>query len=83
MDGIAVKDGNRGRGIGKQLFTELEKFASDSKMSSIKLEVIDENPKAKKLYESIGFTPTKYSKTPKFICKLIGVSGVTTMVKQL
>lgn len=83
MDGIAVKEGNRGRGIGKQLFIELEKFSYQSKMTSIKLDVIDENPKAKKLYEIIGFVPTKYSKTPKFIYKLIGVSGVTTMVKEL
>lgn len=83
MDGIAVKEGNRGRGIGKQLFIELEKFANQSKMTSIKLDVIDENPKAKKLYESIGFVPTKYNKVPNFIYKLIGVSGVTTMVKVL
>lgn len=83
MDGIVVKEGNRGRGIGKQLFMELEKFSNQSKMTSIKLDVIDENPKAKKLYESIGFVPTKYSKTPQFIYKLIGVGGVTTMVKEL
>jgi ribosomal protein S18 acetylase RimI-like enzyme len=83
MDGIVVKEGERGRGIGKQLFIELEKFSKQSKITSIKLDVIDENPKAKKLYESIGFVPTKYSKTPKFIYKLIGVSGVTTMVKEL
>jgi ribosomal protein S18 acetylase RimI-like enzyme len=83
MDGIAVKEGNRGRGIGKQLFIELEKFSIQNKMTSIKLDVIDENPKAKKLYESIGFVPTKYNKTPNFIYKLIGVRGVTTMVKEL
>jgi len=83
MDGIAVKEGNRGRGIGKQLFTELEKFARQTGMNSIKLDVIDENPKAKRLYENIGFVTTKYSKIPQFIYKLIGVSGVTTMVKNL
>ena len=83
MDGIAVNEGNRGRGIGKQLFMELEKFSAQNKMTSIKLDVIDENPKAKKLYESIGFVPIKYSKTPRFISKLIGVSGVTTMVKEI
>lgn len=83
MDGIAVKEGNRGRGIGKQLFIALEKFSIQYKMTSIRLDVIDENPKAKKLYESIGFVPTKYSKTPNFIYRLIGVRGVTTMVKEL
>jgi len=83
MDGIAVKEGYRGKGIGKQLFSELELFARDKKMSSIKLDVIDENPDAKRLYENIGFEPIKYQKTPKFIAKLIGVSGVTTMIKKL
>jgi len=83
MVGIAVKEGNRGRGIAKELFTALEKFARDKKMSSIKLDVIDENPRAKKLYEGIGFVPIKYKKTPQFIYKLIGVSGVTTMIKEL
>jgi GNAT superfamily N-acetyltransferase len=83
MDGIAVKEGNRGRGIGKQLFLELERFAHARGMTSIRLDVIDENPKAKSLYESIGFVSTRYSKTPKLVYKLIGVSGVTTMVKEL
>ncbi len=83
MDGIAVKEGCRGRGIGKQLFLELEKFAIDKNLSSIKLDVIDENPNAKRLYEKIGFVSTKYQKLPNFIYKLIGVSGVTTMVKEL
>lgn len=83
MDGIAVKEGNRGRGIGKQLFIALEKFSIHNNLTSIRLDVIDENPKAKKLYESIGFVQTSYSKTPDFIYKLIGIRGFTTMVKEL
>lgn len=83
MDGIAVNEGNRGRGIGKQLFLELERFARARSMTSIRLDVIDENPGAKRLYESIGFVSTRYTKTPKLVHKLIGVSGVTTMVKEL
>ena len=83
MDGIAVKEGNRGKGIGKQLFIALEKLARQNKITSIKLDVIDENPDAKKLYESIGFITTKYTKTPAFVYKLIGVGGVSTMVKNL
>jgi ribosomal protein S18 acetylase RimI-like enzyme len=83
MDGIAVKEGNRGHGIGKQLFIALEKFSIQNKMNSIKLDVVDENPKAKKLYDRIGFVPIKYRKMPNFISELIGVGGVTTMVKEL
>ncbi len=83
MDGIVVKEGNRGKGIGKKLFQELEQFAINNQLDSLKLDVIDENPKAKKLYEKIGFVPTKHQKVPNFIAKLINVSGVTTMVKKL
>lgn len=83
MDGIAVKEGQRGKGIGKMLFTELEKYARAEGFTTLKLDVIDENPDAKRLYEKIGFTSTNYQKVPFFIRTLIGVSGVTTMEKDL
>jgi GNAT superfamily N-acetyltransferase len=83
MDGIAVKDGYRGLGIGKELFNELENLARNNNITEIKLDVIDENPEAKKLYQNIGFVPIKYTNIPKFINNLIGVSGVTAMIKKL
>lgn len=83
MDGIAVKDGYRGLGIGKKLFNELENLARNNNITEIKLDVIDENPEAKKLYQNIGFVQIKYTKVPKFIRNLIGVSGVTSMVKKM
>lgn len=83
MDGIVVKEGNRGKGIGKKLFQKLEAFAKENNLSSIKLDVIDENPKAKKLYEKLGFVAKKYQKSPKMIYNLVGVSGATTMIKEL
>jgi len=83
MDGIVVKEGNRGQGIGKALFEKLEYFSRENKLSTLKLDVIDENPKAKKLYEKIGFVTKRYQKVPNGIKGLIGVSGVSTMVKEL
>jgi len=83
MDRIVVKVGNRGKGIGKELFKKLEEFSIENNLTSLKLDVIDENPKAKKLYEKIGFEQKSYQKVPKIIRRLIGVSGVTTMVKKL
>ncbi len=52
---IAVKNENRGQGIGKSLlrFAENLCFEKDSK---IFLVVADFNPNAKKLYESIGYS---------------------------
>ncbi len=66
-----------------KLFAALEKFSRDNELKSIRLDVIDENPRAKELYESLGFIPAKHEKISPIIGNLIGVSGVTTMIKQL
>ena len=83
MDGIAVKEGHRGQGVGKAIFEKLREFVLSKYLNSIKLDVIDENPRAKKLYESIGFNSTRHIKIPKFLYEAAGVSGVTTMVWRL
>jgi ribosomal protein S18 acetylase RimI-like enzyme len=83
MDGIVVDERYRGMGIGSRLFDALTTFARQNRMQTIKLDVIDENPNARKLYERLGFKPTKHQKSPGFIYKITGVSGVTTMVKRL
>jgi ribosomal protein S18 acetylase RimI-like enzyme len=83
MDGIAVDRNYRGKGIGKLLFSNLEEFAVRNNLKTIKLDVIDENPKAKRLYERIGFKDVKYKKFDFVTSKIIGVSGVTTMIKEI
>ncbi len=81
MDGIAVHENFRGQGIGSQLFDQLFEWAKVNKYKAIHLDVIDENPKAKALYERLGFIKTSYEKIPRFIERQIGVSGVTHMRK--
>ncbi len=83
LNGIVVKDGFRGHGIGQKLIHELQVYAMNKNMDSIKLDVIDENPKAKKLYEKLGFRSVKHIKVPSFISRLINVTGVTTMIKKI
>ena len=83
MDGIAVKEEFRGQGIGSQLFDALMKYAEVNNYRKVRLDVIDENPRAKSLYQKIGFQKKGYQKVPKFLSKKIGVSGVTSMVKEL
>jgi ribosomal protein S18 acetylase RimI-like enzyme len=82
MDGIVVNNKFRGMGIGGALITKLVEFANVNKMSTIKLDVIDHNP-AKKLYIRNGFVKTNHIKNLKIVKYLIGVSGLTTMVKTL
>lgn len=79
MDGLVVSAECRGQGIGHKLFDEFIRFAADQNFHSIRLDVIDENPRAKALYLSIGFAVDKHKTVPRQISNLIGVSGVTTM----
>ncbi|KAB3532135.1 GNAT family N-acetyltransferase [Alkaliphilus pronyensis] len=83
MDGIAVDATCRGQGVGTLLFNTLITFAKSEGYESIKLDVIDENPKAKALYERLGFVQKEYKKLPRLVAVLIGVKGVTTMVLSL
>lgn len=53
LDSIAVRDDQRGKGIGGQLLSALPEFIDETK--HIGLNVDKANPKAKKLYRRFGF----------------------------
>jgi ribosomal protein S18 acetylase RimI-like enzyme len=59
VDGVAVAHEMRGQGIGTHLFDLLERLALKKGIRTISLEVIDTNPRAKALYENIGFVVVK------------------------
>jgi len=59
VDGVAVADDMRGNGIGSRLFELMEKKASKNNIRKISLEVIDSNPRARALYERLGFVVIK------------------------
>ncbi|NNE98460.1 MAG: GNAT family N-acetyltransferase, partial [Pyrinomonadaceae bacterium] len=82
MDGIVVLNVHRGKGIGSRLFGRILETATRMKFDQIRLDVIDENPRAQKLYETLGFKTVKHEKTG-YLKDLIGVSGVSTMIKIL
>ena len=82
MDGIAVASQARGQGIGSGLFQQLLDFAQSKNYQRIRLDVIDENPKAKRLYEKLGFKAVNHQNT-WYLKWLIDVSGSTTMLKTL
>lgn len=52
---IAVKEDYRGLGIGKQLMIYFEENASEYASTKFFLTVDDFNPRAKKLYENLGY----------------------------
>ena len=51
MDGIVVDPQMRGNGIGTRLLSEITTFATSDEHATIRLDVIDTNPAARRLYE--------------------------------
>ncbi len=82
MDGISVCSWGRGKGIGSKLLSEIKKLAKTQGFSQIRLDVIDINPKAKKLYERVGFETVK-TESYSFLKDFLGFSGSSTMIFKL
>ncbi len=59
MDGIAVSQAVRGKGIGTRLLQAIEAHARKLKKVAGRLDVIDTNPGARRLYERFGFEAIK------------------------
>ncbi|WP_307977361.1 GNAT family N-acetyltransferase [uncultured Streptococcus sp.] len=53
--GIAVKDGMRGLGVGRQLMAQFLTNAKDEGYKKVVLNVLGSNPKAIAFYEKLGF----------------------------
>lgn len=82
MDGIAVASNWRGRGIGTQLFAALQNYARDNSYRTIRLDVIDTNPAARRLYERLGFVAVK-TQHFGYLRKWLGFGAATTMLLQV
>lgn len=57
MDGLFVAPQARGRGVGTALLDAISAEAARRGYDSVRLDVIDSNPRARALYERRGFTP--------------------------
>lgn len=82
MDGIVVDRHARGLGIGGRLLDEVCRYARRNDYRSIRLDVIDTNPRAKQLYERVGFKTVKVERFP-LLQRLLGFGGTTTMVRDV
>ena len=84
VDGVAVVDEMRGKGIGSHLFNRLERIAAKNKVRRISLEVIDTNQKARALYEQLGFVATtEQSIWPLNLFLNFPFKSATLMVKRI
>ncbi|MCP5080389.1 MAG: GNAT family N-acetyltransferase [Alphaproteobacteria bacterium] len=82
MDGIAVSESVRGRGIGTRLLEAIEDHAQRLNKRSIRLDVIDTNPGARRLYERFGFE-ARETKSIGPLKLLFSFGGSTEMRKQV
>ena len=57
VDGLAVRADWRGQGVGAGLLNALCAEAARRHYRELRLEVVDENPRARALYERLGFLP--------------------------
>lgn len=79
MDGIAVHRDYRGKGIGRRLLEELAVYAREEGYDRLRLDVIDTNSGARKLYERVGFKPIRAERFA-YLRWFLGFGGSTTMV---
>lgn len=82
MDGIAVDETLRGQGIGTLLLQGVFDFARAHGYQSVRLDVINTNPGARRLYERMGFVATR-TQSVAWLQPFLGFSAVTTMVKNV
>ena len=82
MDGIAVRLDHRSKGVGRLLLSEIAKIARDLDYSTIRIDVVDTNPRARQLYEREGFVATGTHKLP-LLRRVMGFGAATTMQLQV
>lgn len=82
MDGIGVSSNMRGRGIGTKLLHSLIEYAKKEGYQSVRLDVIDTNPAARRLYERVGFVPVT-TENFAYLKWLLGFGAATQMVYSL
>lgn len=81
MDGIFVRNAARGLGIGTALLAAVERHAADCGLQQVRLDVIDTNPRARALYERLGFRETS-TVSMGVLGHIFGFESATTMTKE-
>jgi ribosomal protein S18 acetylase RimI-like enzyme len=82
IDGICVAKSQRGKGVGSLLLAALYREAAERGYHSIRLDVIQDNWRARALYERQGFLPTRTEELGA-LRYLFGFASSTTMVRPL
>jgi ribosomal protein S18 acetylase RimI-like enzyme len=78
---LAVRPEARGQGVGAQLLAAAADFARARGDTALRLDVVDTNPDAQRLYERLGFSSIRTRRYP--FLRSLGFTGVHTMLKPL
>ena len=78
MDGIAVAEDCRGLGIGTRLLQEVAAHGRAERYEHVRLDVVDTNPAARRLYERNGFVAVNTETFP-YLRWLFGFGASTEM----
>jgi ribosomal protein S18 acetylase RimI-like enzyme len=82
IDGICVAKAHRGKGVGSMLLAALYREAAELGYGSVRLDVVQDNFRARALYERQGFRATKTEELG-MLRFLFGFASSTTMVRPL
>lgn len=82
IDSIAVSGRHRGQGIGTKLLEKALATAKRLRYREMLLEVVDTNPRAKKLYESMGFQQKRQIRF-FFLTRAFGFSSAYILSKKI
>ena len=79
LSNLSVTVEARGHGVGSRLVKEFISYAQSKGFHLVLLEVVDENVRAKALYERLGFKTVKHEKVPRPWSFLLGFTGASQM----
>ncbi|XZG70149.1 GNAT family N-acetyltransferase [Chitinibacteraceae bacterium HSL-7] len=79
LEGIAVAETHRSQGVGSRLLDCVIKHAHAHHFDRVRLDVVDSNPRARKLYEARGFI-AEYHESYPLLRGVLGFAGSTQMV---
>ncbi|NIY78780.1 GNAT family N-acetyltransferase [Celeribacter sp. HF31] len=82
MDGIFVEPEARGQGVGTALLNAIEVYCARQGLRQIRLDVIDTNPRARALYERLGFAERSVLSLGP-LRSVFGFSSATEMTKAI
>ncbi len=82
MDGLFVDASARVLGVGTALLEAVFQEARQRQLDCVQLDVIDINPRARALYERVGFVPISEEETGPLV-HIFGLSKATRMEKTL